>query len=65
MKEIEFPKWFSYEVITFSANSLEEIHKELIEEGLDASDIISITHDHSHDYWYEVFCKRKLHKPKI
>ena len=65
MKKTEFPKWFNYKVISFSVNGLEEMHTELIKRGLDASDIINIMHDHSHDYWYEVFCKKKLHKSKI
>ena len=61
MKKTKFPKWFSYKVISFSVNDLKEMHKEFIKRGLDASDIINIMHDYSHDYWYEVFCKKKLH----
>jgi len=58
--KVKFPSWFNYKVISFRADSLEEMNKKLIERHLDASDIISITHDYSHDYWYEVLCKRKL-----
>jgi len=58
--KVKFPRWFNYEVISFSANDLEEIHKKLIKRHLDASDIISITHDYTHDYWYEVLCKRRV-----
>jgi len=57
--KVKFPTWFNYKVVSFCVNSLEEMHKELIKRHLDAADIISITHDYSHDYWYEVFCKKK------
>ncbi len=57
--KVKFPKWFNYKVISFSADSVEEINRELMHRGLDASDVISIICEHGRDYWYEVFCRRE------
>lgn len=59
MSKTEVPLWFNCEVISFYANSVEEINRELMNRGLDAADVISITHDYSHDYWYEVLCRSR------
>lgn len=60
MKKTEFPTWFSYKVILFSVDRMEEIHEELIKRRLDASDIINIIHDPTHDRWYQIFCREKV-----
>ena len=57
--ETKFPAWFNYEIISFSVDSIEELNRELIKRQLDASDVINIIHDPTHDYWYQVFCKKR------
>ena len=55
-----FSPWFSYKIISFTCDSTKEINRELVKRGIDATDVINITEDRSHDHWYKVFCKKKL-----
>ncbi len=51
---------FHYKVISFRVDSTNEINKELMTRDLDASDIINIIHDPSHDRWLQIFCREKV-----
>lgn len=51
---------FYYKVISFMVDDTKEINKELMARDLDATDVISIIHDETHDHWHKVFCRKKV-----
>ena len=53
-----------YRVTSFRCNEMEEVNGELTKRNIDTTDVISITEDRSHDYWYEVFCRELTEEKK-